>query len=206
MRLWTRKNPTAGARRPTTAPVAMQAGEQAGERLRRFRISPGRGLVQDEEAGPPRQRLRDERPLLLSSGETGQRGFRQFGETDLGDRVVHDRPVTAAERAEQAAHRQPPGGDDLAHRRWRLRPELRALGKVAEHGAPREAVRRLAEEANGAGSCPLEPEREPDERRLPSPVRPGDGDELALLDDETHALEDGLAVPVGEGDVVELES
>ncbi len=65
--------------------------------------------------------------------------------------------------------------------------------------------RRLAEDAHGAGSRPLEPEDQPQERRLAAAVRAGDRDELPRRDLEGDVLQHRDARPVGERDVAELD-
>ena len=86
---------------------------------------------------------------------------------------------------------EPACGDDLAHGRGRVDPELRALGEVAERGAAREPRRRLAEEERVARRRPLEPERQPHQRRLAAAVRAGDRDELPGLDGEVTCSSTG---------------
>ena len=176
-----------------------------GERLLRLDVDPGRRLVQHEQRRLGGERLRDERPLLLAARERAQRHVGALGQPDPLDRLGDDRAVAAAQRAEQAAGREPARGDDLAHGRRRVDAELRALGEVAERGAAREPRRRLAEEERLARRRPLEPERQPHQRRLAAAVRTGDRDELARLDGELDVLEHRPAAVVGERDVAQLD-
>ena len=64
---------------------------------------------------------------------------------------------------------------------------------------------RLAEHAHAALARALEPEHEPQQRRLAAAVRPRDRDELARCDGERDVLEHPDARPVAERDVVELD-
>ena len=139
-------------------------------------------------------------PESVRSGTVGA-----VGQPDPLDRLGDDGAVAAAQRAEQPAGREPAGGDDLAHGRRRVDPELRALGEVAERRAAGEPRRRLAEEEGLARRRPLEAEREAHQRRLAAAVRSGDRDELARLDGEVHVLEHGTASVVGERDVAQLD-
>ena len=63
----------------------------------------------------------------------------------------------------------------------------------------------LAEHAHGALARALEPEHEPQQRRLAAAVRPCDRDELARRDRERDVLEHADAGPVAERDAVELD-
>ena len=66
-------------------------------------------------------------------------------------------------------------------------------------------ARRLAEHAHGALARALEPEHEPQQRRLAAAVRPRDRDELARRDRERDVLEHADPGPVAERDAVELD-
>ena len=106
-------------------------------------------------------------------------------EPDALDRLGDDRAVAAAKRAEEAAGREPAGGDDLAHGRGRVDAELGALREIAERrAAARTSPPRSPKRSASPGARPLEPEREPQQRRLAAAVRAGDRDELARLDRE----------------------
>ena len=164
----------------------MEAVEQPGERFLRLGVDPGRRLVQDEQRGLAGECLGDERALLLAARERAHREVGAVGQSDALDRLGDDGAVAAAQRAEQPTGREPAGGDDLAHRRRSVDPELRALGEVAEGRAAGESRRGLAEEERLARRRPLEPERKAHQRRLAAAVRPGDRDELARFDGEVR--------------------
>ena len=152
-----------------------------------------------------RERLGDERTLLHPARERSHLSVSAGRETDALDRVGDDRTVAATHRPDEATSRESPRGDDLAHRRRRISAELRALREVPEDPAAREPVRRFAEEERVSLRRALEPEHDPDERRLPSAVRPRDGDELPLGDLERDVLENALPRPVAERDVRQLD-
>ena len=73
---------------------------------------------------------------------------------------------------------QPSRGDDLAHRHRGLAEQPRPLRQVADAAAVGALAGSLAEHAHGALARALEPEHEPQQRRLAAAVRPCDRDEL----------------------------
>ena len=95
--------------------------------------------------------------------------------------------------------------DDLPHRRRRLHADPCPLRQIPEQGPLVEAVGGLTEQAHPAGGRPLEPEREPQEGRLPAAVGAGDRHELARRDPEVDVAQHGLPVQVGEVDALELD-
>ena len=68
---------------------------------------------------------------------------------------------------------------------------------------PRERARRFPEEVRLPAGGPLQPQGEPEERRLAASVGAGDGDELAGLDAEIDVAKHGPVPVVGERDTVE---
>ena len=130
--------------------------------------------------------------------------LRAVGEADALDRLGDGVAVVAAEAAERT-QRRAARLDHLAHGRRRVRADARALGEVADPRAVAERRGRLAEEQHASARRPLEPEREPQQRRLAAAVRAGDRDELAVLDAQVDAGEHRPAARVGEVDAVELE-
>ena len=180
------------------AELLVETREQRRKRLLRLNVDAGGRLVEDEQRRLGGQRLGDERALLLAAGERLQRGVGALGEPDARDRLVDDRAVAPAQGPEQPTRGEPSGRHHLAHGRGRLGSELAPLRQVAERAPPREGMGGLAEEERVPGERALEPEREPDQRRLAAAVRARDGDELALLDPQVDVVQDGRAVPVGE--------
>ena len=127
------------------------------------------------------------------------------GQADSRHRVVDELTIGAAQRPEQAAAGEAARRDDLAHRRRRLAAEVRALRHVPDLGAPPATARRVAEQTRRPAVRLLEPEREAEQRRLAAAVRPGDGDELAVLDREVDVLQHEAAGAVAERDVAQLD-
>jgi hypothetical protein len=184
----------------------MKAVEKGGERLLGLDVDPGGRLVEDQQLGLGRKRLGDERPLLLTAGEPGERPVGDLREPDPADRLVHVRPVVPPEAPEQPRARQSSGRHDLANGRRRVEPQLSTLRQVAERVPAPEPVDWLAEESSLAAGRALEAEHEPEERRLAAAVRPRDRDELSARHLEVEALEDGRAARIREGHSVEHHS
>jgi hypothetical protein len=185
--------------------LAVEAVQQRGQRLLRLDVDAGRRLVEHEQRRLRRERLGDERTLLLSAREPLQRAIGDRAEADPVDRLRHDLAVAPSRRTEQSRHRHPPGGDDLAHGRGRIDTELCPLREVADPRALREARGRLAEEERFTTRRLLESEQDPKQRRLAAAVRAGDRDELADADAEVDVAQHGRTVPVCERDLPELD-
>jgi hypothetical protein len=154
--------------------LAMKAREQLGERFLRLDVDTCGGLVECEEARLGRERLGDERSLLLPAGETSQRPVPELTEADALDRLL-DRVVVAAREAAERLAGAAPRCHDLAHGRRSLDAEVRPLGQVPEPRAIAEAVGRLVEEAQLAG---FDPEIDIVKDRLPREVAELDVREL----------------------------
>ena len=95
------------------AELAVQLAEQPGERLLRVDVHAGGRLVQDEQLGLGRERLGDERPLLLAAGKAlttcdacAVRSTRAIASST--------RAVAGARAAQKAAQRDASGVDELA--------------------------------------------------------------------------------------------
>ncbi len=67
-----------------------------------------------------------------------------------------------------------------------------------------QAVDPLAAQPNAAGGRPLQPDDELQERALAGPVRTDDGDDVAVVDPERHAV-DGRETAEALRDLVNLE-
>src|ERR671937_2358828 len=76
--------------------VAVELLEQRGERLLRLDIDPSRRLVEDEELRIGRQRLRDERALLLSARQGRQPPPRETREINAFDCLTHCLAITTS--------------------------------------------------------------------------------------------------------------
>src|SRR6266540_1444181 len=185
------------------AELAVESSEQLRERLLRCDIDGGCWLVQREQPRVRYERLRDERALLLSAGESCQRPPCVRREPHPFDRLVDRRPVVRVEAAE-GVERGAAGGNDFSHRRRRLNADLGALGEVAEAPALAKAVGRLIEEPHAAARGALEAQGQAEQGRLAAPVGSGDRDELAGGDLERDVAQDRLPVLVGEIDSGEL--
>ena len=187
------------------AEIRAQRLEQEAERLLRRGVDARRRLVEREQRGLGGERLGDQRPLLHPAGERPQRRIRPILEPDGLDRARDGIAVGAPQRPPDARRGEPPGGDDLPHRHRRLAEEPRPLWQVADAAAAATLAGRLAEHAHRARARALEPEHEPEQRRLAAAVRAGDRNELARRDRERDILEHADAGPVAERDAVELD-
>src|SRR4051794_33730524 len=93
--------------------LAVQSGEQCGERLLRVGVDTGRRLVEDQQPRLRGDRLRDEGALLLPAGE-GCNGLACLvAETDAGDRALDGLAVGTREPADEPGPGDAAGGDDL---------------------------------------------------------------------------------------------
>ena len=126
-------------------------------------------------------------------------------EPDALDRLVDDRAVAAAQRAEQPAATRAGRRDDLAHGRRRLDPELRALREVAERGAAREARRGLAEEQRLARAGRSRPSASRSSVVLPPPFGPAIATNSPASTARFDVSQHGLPAVVGERDVAQLD-
>ena len=109
--------------------------------------------------------------------------------------------VGATQRAPDARRCEPAGRDDLAdgHRRLADEPcSAAADSRCACSAAP--SAGRSPKTRDSARPRPLEPEHEPQQRRLAAPVRPGDRDELARRTASDTASSTGIPGPVAERD------
>jgi hypothetical protein len=186
------------------AELAVQLCEQFGERLLGPDVDAGGRLVQDQKGGLARERLGDERALLLPAREVRDRHPRLLAEPYALDGLLDDRSVTPAEWADEPSGREPSRGDDFPHSRRSVCPQLRALSEVAERRSAGKAACFLAEKPRRARSRALQTEDEPDERRLPAAVRTGDRNELAGLNAQIDGPKHLMPRVVGEGNAFEL--
>ena len=83
------------------AQLAVEIGEELGERLLRLGVDAGRRLVEDQEGGLARERLRDEGSLLHPAGERANGHVRDRLEADAGDRIRDELAIVPAERADE---------------------------------------------------------------------------------------------------------
>ena len=141
----------------------------------------------------------------MPARERSQRSIGDGSEPDAFDRFAYQLPIPPAKRADEAASGEPACRDHLPYRRRRVAAKLGALREVAERAPPREAVGGLTEERGRPLRRAFEPEDDPDERRLPAAVRPGDRHELAFADTQVDVLERTVALPVVERDPCELD-
>src|SRR3954468_23715484 len=111
--------------------VAVEPVEERRERLLRLDVDPRRRLVEDEQRRARRERLRDERALLLPPREPCHRPPREVRHPDALQCLVDRLAVLAAKTAEQP-ERSTAGLDDLPDRRRRAHGDPRALREVAD--------------------------------------------------------------------------
>jgi hypothetical protein len=151
------------------------------------------GLVEEEDAGPGRQRLRDGEALLHSARKLRGPGVGHVAEADAVERGLRALPRRAAgcagEKAE--AGREGFGRDDvLAH--GHVRENAIALKDNASFAA-RLGRGGAALDADRAARGLLLGEEKAQEGGLPAARGADDGDELAFRHGEVHALEDRAA-------------
>src|SRR2546430_1705081 len=184
--------------------LVVEAREQLGEGLLRCDVDARRRLVQRQELGLGRECFRDERALLLPTRQPGERSLRERAQADALDRLLDRLAILGGQPADRSQRRSA-GGHDFEHRGRRLHAELGTLGEVPELRPLAEPVRSVAEEADTPGVRALEPEDQPEQRRLTTAVRPGDRDELACFDLEAHVAKHRLSGQVREAHSVELD-
>jgi hypothetical protein len=182
--------------------LAVQVGEEIGQRLLRLGVDTRRRLVENQERWLPGECLRDERALLHPAGESPDRCIGHRLEADAADRLRDKRAIRMTQPADEPAGSEPAGGNDLAYGRRRVATELRTLRQIAERAPAGEAVGGLAVEQSRALRRPLEPEKDPNQRGLSTTVRACDGHELALAQLEVDTLEHSLAGPIPERNAV----
>jgi hypothetical protein len=137
--------------------------------------------------------------LALPARERLEGQLGGVSESDARDGRLDRGQIDLVQGTEQAANGGAPGGDELADRDRRLEAELRALGQVADPGSALNPIGRFAEELEAARARAFEPDDQPDERRLATPVGAGDAEELTPLDREVDVVQDRRAAPVGKG-------
>src|SRR5262245_19874323 len=168
--------------------VGVEPRQELAERLLALRVDAGRRLVEREQPWFARERLRDQRALLLAARETAELRIRPVPEADELDRLVDALAIGATQPPDDPARRQRSRGHDLADGDGRVEHQRRALREVAERGTTREPFRRFPVQAHGPCARALEPEDEPEQRRLAAAVRARDGDELALADPQVDVV------------------
>jgi hypothetical protein len=83
--------------------LAMESVEEVAERFLGLDVDTGRWLVEHEQRRVARQGLGDEGTLLLAAGQFRERPPPNRREPHAFDRLVDDRAITPAKRAEQAS-------------------------------------------------------------------------------------------------------
>ena len=156
-----------------------------------MRVEVHQRLVEQQQARPAEQRLRQQQALALAARGLGQRPRRQLGGTHQverpGDlaapgRAHHRRPPAVA--ADRAGHVGPAAEPQGAHR-------AACLGHVADQRVA--APGGLLQHADRAAGRDQEAENGAQQGRLAGAVRAEQPDELAVLDREADAGENGAA-------------
>jgi hypothetical protein len=187
------------------AELAVEPGEELGERLLRLGVDTGGRLVENEQGRLPGKRLGDECALLHPARQRAERSVCDCVQADAADRLVDEATIVGPQAPDETGRGQTPGADHLANGCRRISPDLRPLSEIPEPLATREAVGRLAVQERRAGARPFEAEEDAHERRLASSVRTRDGNELAFPEREVDILEHMLAGPVPEGHGSQLD-
>ena len=92
--------------------LAVKAREQLGERFLRLHVDTGGGLVEREQARLGRERLGDERPLLLAARQPSQGPAGELAEANAEADVASWPPLSAETRARIACIILSAGGSD----------------------------------------------------------------------------------------------
>ena len=87
-------------------------------------VDAGRRLVEDEQRRLAGERLGDEARCCCPPESVRERRVGPVGEPDALDRLVDERAISAAQRPEQAAGREPSRRDDLPYGGGRVDAEL----------------------------------------------------------------------------------
>ena len=122
------------------AQLAVESVEELAERLLRLGVDAGRRLVEHEQRRLARERLGDERTLLLTAGERlsgGQRTVESPTRSIASATIVAVARGEAARAGRRSASR--PAATTSSTVDGRVDAELGALREVAERRAPREA-------------------------------------------------------------------
>ncbi len=169
-----------------------EVDERVAELSLRLGVDAGDRLVEHEQVGFARERACDQDTLLLPAGELEHRPAGELGQADRLDRVVDRGTIARACPTPPAPTSEPTGRDDLADGDREIGREHATLRDVSEPGPIRERVRIDPEEVDDAGVGAQQPEEEAEQGRLPGPVRPGEGHELARREGERHVVDDPL--------------
>ena len=170
-------------------------------------VQRGRRLVEDQDIGLGRDRPRDQKPLLLSAGDSA---------LPLGDHGLHAhrhlpdvlRKARRLSRLPGGVHSQPRGRNsdifvDTAHQ------ELAVLHDDADVSAQRpqvQTVEILAVEEYGALPGLFKSQKEPHQRRFAASGLPDDRHILPCLDLDAQIVQDiGHCVGIAEADVRHLD-
>lgn len=166
----------------------MARAEEHGEPREPVGIQPGGGLVEEQELGVAHGRASQGDALSPTPRKPRGANVRDRPEAHPIDRVVGLGPGAPAQGR---GHREVGADRELAEQ----------AGGVTgpPEGRPREfalADRVVSRDEDAPGGRPVERRGEPEERRLPAPVRAHDGDGLAARDVEAEVVEDNAAVPL----------
>ena len=169
-------------------------------------IEMGGWFVEEQHLRSLTQGSGDDHPLALSAGHLQNVAIRQMNGSCTLHYFIDDALVIVAQQLEAADIGVSAHGHDLADREGerdgRLLWHNRAL---AGDLSPRQSVKLLTTEVDGARSRPDDPGHRPQERRLAAPVRADQSREGTFIYPEINLLDNTLACPVTSGHRVDLE-
>ncbi len=151
-------------------------------------VNSGRQFIQQENVGIPQQRECDQQALKLSTGESSNRGFRNFGGNSHKRERLRD--IFVGDRGQGFSR-----GQKIARCNRYVTVEVQLLWNIAELYAFRPANRAL--ERNGAYNGPKE-------HRLPGAVRPDDSQRCSRRHTEAQIAQ-GLNVLEADAQISHFE-
>ena len=174
------------------AVLAHELAEDVVDLVGRRSVELARRLVREEHARAMRERGAERDALLLAARQLGRTPVALRRETDTLEQLVGAaQPLLAGRAAQAELQRDEPPRRELRRERARV-----VLVGVAEHrrAVAREPARRqlpelLAVDAHRARRRPLEPGKEPQQRRLARAARAEHGEHLAVGDAQREPLQ-----------------
>ena len=189
------------------AVLAQQVHERVAEQPLRLHVDAGDGLVEHEQLGLARQRLRDQHPLLLAARQLAHLAARaSSAERDRLERVRRPRRGRRAwERRHQPCFARRPAATTSSTVAGRSGAKRGRCGTYPRRHRSRSFRGALPEQLDRPRGRLEQAERDPEERRLPGPVRARRGPTNSPAPDrEVDVVEHGV-VAVGEGHAVGTE-
>ena len=159
-------------------------GERAEERLHlpgAGRIKPDGRLIQEEQTGRPEQRGREPKALPHPGGESAHLEVRSVGQPDDIEQLPSEDALDAVEVGQQLD--VPPRGE------VGVEPRLLDEPSHALHRRVPVCVDLEAQQGDRAGFRRHQAEQNPEQRRLPGPVRPDQPTDLSFVHADVEPVE-----------------